>query len=317
MQLVSSHALHAAYVLSRSPLPRCNQLQHRPCRLALDLQTSRRLLALSERAPQYCHVGGKLLAACHQELSCLADLAKGVSHSASSRRKLSQPSIRALAVAEHWLTFAFPKRTMRAPPPLPFEARADASARGDSATIGGYVCFPTLGQLWFSEVFTLQDFQDLGVSVSSDMASEISCYEALAQGGLIIAASSLLPSCAVPIMLPSASDNTGAEAALNACFTTSLPLALFLERLTLLAAVHRCTLDVSHISGERNTKADALSRPDEHPLPDDCLPSQRLRLDLRALWLPRPHIAVFPASASLRWPLPDVHTNAGQVHSSG
>ena len=272
-------------------------------------------------------VGGKLLAARHQNLSCLSDLVQvrltdrrlwlRVSNKASSKRKLSAPSLRALSVVEHWLTFCLPQRSMRAPLQLPFEARADASAKGSRTVLGGYVCHPRLGQLWFSEAFTLQDFRDLGVSVSPDMASEISCYEALAQGGLIIAASSLLPACSVPILLPAASDNTGAESALNACFTTSLPLALFLERLTLLAAVHRCTLDVSHISGERNTKADALSRPTEYPLPQDCLPSQRLRLDLRALWLPRPHIAVFPSDASLPWPLPQVAPNAGQVHSSG
>ena len=222
-------------------------------------------------------VGGRLLAARHQNISCLADLAKvrlterrlwlRGSNAASSRRKLSAHSLRALSVAEHWLAYSFPQRSMRAPMQLPFEARADASAKGTSTIIGGYVCHPTLGQLWFSESFSLRDFRDLGVSVSPDMASEISCYEALAQGGLIIAASSLLPSCSVPIRLPSASDNTGAEAALNACFTT--------------------------------------------------LPNQRLRLDLRSLWLPRPHIAVFPPDTPLRWPLPRPDTNAGQVHPSG
>ena len=95
-----------------------------------------------------------------------------LSNSASSRRKLSTPSLRALAVAEHWLRFAYPQRCVRSTMQLPFEARADASARGSTAIIGGYVCHPCLGQLWFSEVFSLQDFQDLGVSVSSDMASE-------------------------------------------------------------------------------------------------------------------------------------------------
>ena len=272
-------------------------------------------------------VGGRLLAARHQNISCLADLAKvrlterrlwlRVSNAASARRKLSSPSLRALSVAEHWLSYSFPQRRTRAPMQVPFEARADASAKGASAIIGGYISHPTLGHLWFSESFSLQDFRGLGVAVSPDMASEISCYEARAQRGLIIAASSLLPSCSVPICLPSASDNTGAEAALNACFTTSLPLALFLERLTLLAAVHRCCLDVSHISGERNTKADALSRPAEYSLPTDCLPHQRLLLDLHSLWLPRPHIAVFPPDTSLRWPLPRSIANAGQVYPAG
>ena len=212
---------------------------------------------------------------------------------------------------------AFPQRSMRPPLHIHFEARADASAKGQQTVLGGYVSHPAFGQLWFSESFSVQDFRELGIPVSSDMASKISCYEALAQGGLIIAASSLLPSCSVPILLPSASDNTGAEAALNACFTTSLPLALFLERLTLLAAVHRCSLDVSHIPREKNTKADALSRPEEYTLPADCLLQQRLRLDLHSLWLPRPHIAVFPPGAPLRWGLPATITNDGQVSSLG
>ena len=143
----------------------------------------------------------------------------------ASNCRRSAPSLRALSVAQHWLSCSFPQRSMRPPLHIQFEARAAASAKGQHAILGGCVSHPAFGQLWFSESFSVQDFRDLGIPVSSDMASEISCYEALAQKGLIIAASSLLPSCSVPILLPSASDNTGAE--VNACFTTSLPLAPF------------------------------------------------------------------------------------------
>ena len=61
----------------------------------------------------------------------------------------------------------------------------------------------------------------------------------------------------------------------------------FLERTALIAAAHRTTLDVSHISGERNVTADALSRPHDYETPADCLEPDRIR--------------VFPEGAHLSW----------------
>ena len=157
--------------------------------------------------------------------------------------------------------------SMRPARNIHLEAYADASASGGKCTVGGFVQHRHLGQLWFSESFTATDFHGLDIPVQHDMSKDIASYETLAQGGLIFAASALLPCSRLSILLKSLSDNTGAEASLNAAFSIAQPLGMFIERLALLAAVHRVQLEVSHISGEKNTKTDALSRPDEHPVP--------------------------------------------------
>ena len=164
---------------------------------------------------------------------------------------------------------------------LNFDARI--SAKAPTCSIGGYVSHPSFGHRWFRQSFRHSDFVSLGIDVQAEMQREISCYEALAQAALILAASSLLPCCNIPIRLKSLSDNSGAESGINKCWTTSRPLAYFLERISLVAAVHRVSLDVSHIPGEENKKADALSHPEEYALPLDCLPHERLAVDLQSL----------------------------------
>ena len=252
-----------------------------------------------------------LLSVRHQDLSSLADLDRvritdrrvwmRVSSQSSSKRKLSTESVRILGLFEHWLLHMCPFCSMRPLGNASFEARADASAHGSMCCIGGYVSHPMIGQRWFRESFSYSAFRALEIPVQADMQLDIACYEALAQGALILATSSLLPCARIPLQLRSASDNTGAEAGVNASFSTARPLCFFLERISLLAAVHRTTLDVSHISGERNVKADALSRPAEYEVPPDCLEKDRVRLSLEALWLPRPNISVFPEGAHLPW----------------
>ena len=56
--------------------------------------------------------------------------------------------------------------------------------------------------------FSCQDFRELQIPVQPDMQLEIASSEALAQGALIIAASSLLPCTRIPLKHRSASDNT-------------------------------------------------------------------------------------------------------------
>ncbi|CAE7213794.1 unnamed protein product [Symbiodinium sp. CCMP2592] len=224
-----------------------------------------------------------------------------VSSQLSSKRKLSAESVRILDVFEHWLLHMSPFVSMR-PASVPLiEARADASAQGQQACIGGYVYHPQLGQRWFREQYSYEEFRQLGIPVQSDMQLDIACYETLAQSGLIVAASELLPSSRVTIRLHTQSDNTGAEAGINSALTTAKPLCYFLERIALLAAMHRAVPDVSHTAGERNVKADALSRPDEYDVPSDCVANDRLRLPLKSLWLPRPTPHICPEGASLCW----------------
>ena len=68
--------------------------------------------------------------------------------------------------------------------------------------------------------------------------------------------------------LPSLSDNVGAESVINRLYTSKQPLALFVQRLAIWACAHAVSLNCSHVSGERNKEADALSRRDEScPIP--------------------------------------------------
>ena len=99
----------------------------------------------------------------HQDITTLADLEKvkitdrrmwiRVSSQQSNKRKLSDESVRVLGIFEHWLLHMCPFRSMRSPPTLCFDARADASAKGTSCCIGGYVKHPSLGHRWFRESF--------------------------------------------------------------------------------------------------------------------------------------------------------------------
>ncbi|CAE6910823.1 unnamed protein product [Symbiodinium sp. CCMP2592] len=86
------------------------------------------------------------------------------------------------------------------------------------------------------EVFAdASEFEAAGIPFGNDLAKEIASCEALAQAGL------------------------------NKMFSTKFPLGLVLEHIALLAAMHRISIDVSHVPGAKNCKADALSRPAESP----------------------------------------------------
>ena len=96
-------------------------------------------------------------------------------------------------------------------------------------------------------------------------------------------------------------DNVGAEAGVNNTFTTSRPLAYFLERVALLSAMFHVLLDVNHVPGALNTKSDALSRPAEKARPLDCAQDTQLRISLTKLWQPLAQVSVSPASATRMW----------------
>ncbi|CAE7505701.1 unnamed protein product [Symbiodinium sp. CCMP2592] len=255
--------------------------------------------------------GAKLLSARHVPFTTLADLSKvAVTHKrlwlrveclSSSRRKLSCASIRSLQAFERWLQHVAPLASMRPSQVADVEAFADASASGPSCSLGGFVSCPVLGQVWFTETFSVQEFEAAGIPFGNDLAKEIASCEALAQAGLILALSRLAPCSRVPLRLPSLCDNSGAEAGLNKMFSTKFPLGLVLEHIALLAAMHRISIDVSHVPGAKNCKADALSRPAEYPTPPDCLPCQRIRFGLSALWEPCPEVQIFPSSFTLPW----------------
>ncbi|CAE7277494.1 unnamed protein product [Symbiodinium sp. CCMP2592] len=146
--------------------------------------------------------GAKLLSARHVPFTTLADLSKvAVTHKrlwlrveclSSSRRKLSCASIRSLQAFERWLQHVAPLASMRPSQVADVEAFADASASGPSCSLGGFVSCPVLGQVWFTETFSVQEFEAAGIPFGNDLAKEIASCEALAQAGLILALSSWL-----------------------------------------------------------------------------------------------------------------------------
>ena len=244
------------------------------------------LIFKSQPRGTFTPLGSRLLAVRHQSVQSRQDLAYvrisdcrvwlRISNLSSSRRRLSQESCRVLTIFEHWLLRLNPMISMRPHLTVPFEACADARASGNNCTIGGYVSRPTLGQVWFSETFAYSEFARMGIPVKREMQRDIACYEALAQAGLILAVAHLCPCSRLPIRLCSGSDNVGAEAGINNTFTTSRPLAYFLERIALLSAMFHVLLDVNHMPGALNTKSDALSRPAEKAHPLDCTEDTRL-----------------------------------------
>ena len=141
------------------------------------------------------------------------------------------------------------------------------------------------------------------------MQRDISCYEALAQLALLFVASRMWPSRRFNIRISSWSDNSGAESGVNKLFTTSYPLCIFLERLSLLSAICFAELDATHISGLSNEFADALSRWDTISLPPYGFSMQdRLEVSLHTLWFPKSEITVHPLFHYL-----DRNFNAGHI----
>jgi len=80
---------------------------------------------------------------------------------------------------------------------------------------------------------------------------------------------------------------------------------LFLEKLTILCTSSGMELDLSHISGERNDEADALSRWDfsgDPPFGHEL--HNRIPITLPELWSTTPHVAVHPSDTYLAWQIP-------------
>ena len=259
--------------------------------------------------------GSKLISVRHQPVKTLTDVHNArltekriwvrVMDPTSSRRSLSLDSKRVLQTYEHWLQHSPPIRSLYPLQNWSGEAAADACASGPMCQIGGYLKSPSGRFTWFSQRWSPKDFSSLGITVSEDMQRDISCYEALAQLALLFVASRMWPSRRFNVRISSWSDNSGAESGVNKLFTTSYPLCVFLERLSLLSATCFAELDATHISGPSNEFADALSRWDTISLPPyGFSPADRCEFSLQALWFPKSEITVHPPNVSLSWPLP-------------
>ena len=113
----------------------------------------------------------------------------------------------------------------------------------------------------FSETWTLDDLAVLGLPLQHPSHRDITCYEALAQLGLMLCLRSVVPSARWVVRLRTLS---GAEAGIHKLYSSHYPLSAFLQRLCVLACVTGIELDVSHVPGGKNDDADwffSLGRP--------------------------------------------------------
>eukprot|EP00435_Cladocopium_sp_Y103_P038655 s2653_g10.t1 len=224
---------------------------------------------------------------------------------ASIRRNLSSDSHRILQMYACWLQSVSLVKCLRPKPLWSGECAADAMASGDICQIGGFIRYPSGTTIWFSEKFSFDDFAALDIPVTREMQKCIASFETLAQIAILYIFSRSSPGFRFPLRIQSLTDNSGTEAGGNKLFSTTTPLNVFLEKLTLLCTVSGMELDLSHIAGDRNEEADALSRwnfqsdpPFQHAL------YNRFAISLQQLWHPEASVSVHPPSTYLAWQIP-------------
>lgn len=223
----------------------------------------------------------------------------------SGKRKLSEHSSRTLRLFHDWLAHCPPAMSIWPKQYWPGICVADAFASGELAGIGGIIEFPTQGTKWFSLRLSLSDFRLLDIPVHNDLQKDITSLETLAQIALLWIVIRHQPGFRMSIRVPSLSDNTGAESVSNALFTTTIPLAYFLEKLSLLIASSSISFDVTHIPGKANDVADQLSRWDDSgDIPFQLNPSDRILLSLSELWMLERRPCLCPPNAWIPWSLP-------------
>ena len=138
-----------------------------------------------------------------------------------------------------------------------------------------------------------------------NLQKDISSLETLAQIALVFVATRFQPGFRIPIKIPTLSDNSAAESISNNLFTTTMPLALFTEKLSILISSTGIDVDTSHIAGQNNELADKLSRWDgKNDPPCGMLPSDRFALNLDQLWFVHSGPKIVPSNAKIPWQLP-------------
>ena len=259
-------------------------------------------------------IGGTLLSVRHQSVSSLSDLQAlrlsdkriwmRIRDPQSSRRHISEASLRILGLFESWLQALSPMRPLSPKRYWNGECAADACAAGATCQIGGFLKLNNK-RMWFSEQFGVSDFEQLGLQVSQELQRHITCFEALAQIALLFIASRVFPAHRFPLCLKTLSDNTGAESGSNRLWSMSYPFCVFLEKLCLLSGSTGMEIDVSHIPGAQNVVADDLSRWDQQsPIPHGFTEAERFHIDLQSIWYVKQLPSLVPNNAEIPWTLP-------------
>ena len=255
-------------------------------------------------------VGAKLVSVRHKDIQQLSDLQLipitdkrlwlRVSDPNSTTRRLSGDSLRVLQLFQQWLVNCPPIFSMRPKQPWKGLAFSDAYAQGTNAGIGGFIQTPHNDIFWFSLQLQLSDFRDLEIPLQDDLQKDIVFLEALGQLALLHMLIRITGHCKLPFAIFTQTDNTGAESTLNSMFTTKFPLALVVERVSLMMAQHSFILDSQHVPGVRNEDADLLSRwHGDTALPQKFQPENRGRVSLPQLWSPTLTPQLFPKGSKL------------------
>eukprot|EP00435_Cladocopium_sp_Y103_P006972 s3697_g2.t1 len=221
-------------------------------------------------SPSLClPIGGRVVEYSHHPISCKADLPSvpyksnlqwvRVQDLQSSTLTLTKDATSQFRWFLALLSESRHTFSLHLPTPVVIKAAADAFAHGDSFGIGGWIITPT-EIVWFSEQYSLSELKVYVPKLTKDAQKYICAFEILAQLALVLAASRQLHLRNMSIILPSASDNTAAEAGANKMLSTRWPASIFLQILGDLAFQHQIHLAVSHTPGHRNTWADELSR---------------------------------------------------------
>ena len=138
-------------------------------------------------------------------------------------------------------------------------AAADARADGDIIGIGGWIATATQCA-WFAEQWTSSEVRSVRPQLTDAPQRYIACFETLAQLALAMTAHRALGAKQWAFSLPTASENTAAEAKTEKLWSTAEPLGSFLKLTAAWAVKHHVELLVTHLAGEFNTWADELSR---------------------------------------------------------
>lgn len=251
----------------------------------------------------------------HQAVSTKGDLAQcrlgdkriwlRVRDPSSSKRRISVESIKTIRMFESWLAVLCPFRSMWPKPSWPGLCVADAFAHGSECGIGGIVFSPSNTTHWFSLRLHKHDFDALDIPLRSDLQKEISSLETLAQMALVYLVIQLYPGFRIPIKICTLSDNAAAESSTKRLFSTTMPVALFLEKLSIMISHSSVEVSTSHIAGKNNDVADGLSRWDgSNPIPFGLQSADRFPITLQDLWVSGSQPRLLPPETRIFWSFP-------------
>ena len=192
---------------------------------------------------------------------------------------------------------------------------ADAWANETVAGLGGWACFG--GRLQWFHLELRREMIPKDWNWPESMQRGISSLELLAQLALLSMSVSLAgKQGSIQVCFRQRSDNMPTVGVVAKGLCTAYPLGAALQTLAYACLGYECDLDVAHIAGERNEKADKASRLNEGQvnLPHEFQPSNRWSISADELFRPwyelmrswrswRDHVALFSAAASYVKPL--------------